>query len=99
MEDVFLLTTKKVFNLWLHFIKYFTRCDANECIKLSTIGYLCQCDRGFVLNVARSSCVDEDECRSGINCRGGRCLNTIGSFQCECPQGSQPSFDRKVFYL
>ena len=63
------------------------------------IGYSCRCNGGFILNQDGTSCIDEDECRSGIYCRGGRCLNTIGSFQCECPQGSQPSFDRKVFYL
>lgn len=49
--------------------------------------------------VARSPCVvcstlrfffviDIDECRSepGI-CRNGQCTNTIGSFECSCPQG------------
>ena len=63
------------------------------------IGYSCQCDRGFVLNLQGTSCVDDNECQSGIYCRGGRCFNTIGGFQCECPQGSLPSFDRKVFFL
>ena len=60
------------------------------------LGYTCRCDRGFHLNVGGSSCIDEDECRSGVYCRGGRCLNTLGSFTCECPLGFRPSFDRKV---
>ena len=68
-------------------------------INLIVIGYSCRCNGGFTPNQDGTSCIDEDECRSGFYCRGGRCLNTIGSFQCECPQGSQPSFDRKVFYL
>ena len=72
----------------------------NELLKKFDItGYSCQCDRGFVLNLQGTSCIDDNECRSGIYCRGGRCLNTIGGFQCECPQGSQPSFDRKVLFF
>lgn len=39
-------------------------------------------------------CTDINECVSvsGI-CRGGTCVNTVGSFQCECPFGHELSFD------
>ncbi|XP_039574541.1 latent-transforming growth factor beta-binding protein 4-like, partial [Passer montanus] len=30
---------------------------------------------------------DVDECQRGAVCAGGRCLNTDGSFQCQCPAG------------
>ncbi|KAM4754923.1 LOW QUALITY PROTEIN: latent-transforming growth factor beta-binding protein 4-like [Cyanocitta cristata] len=30
---------------------------------------------------------DVDECQRGDVCAGGRCLNTDGSFQCQCPAG------------
>lgn len=29
---------------------------------------------------------DLDECKSGP-CKNGRCINTDGSFRCECPPG------------
>lgn len=36
-----------------------------------------------------------DECReNSALCRGGRCVNTPGSFRCECAPGMELSPDR-----
>lgn len=31
--------------------------------------------------------VDVDECLDPDNCKFGQCINTDGSFRCECPYG------------
>ncbi|XP_058393999.1 fibrillin-3 [Diceros bicornis minor] len=45
------------------------------------------CARGFA-RMKGLTCDDVDECKvfPGV-CPNGRCLNTAGSFRCECPQG------------
>ena len=37
---------------------------------------------------------DVDECRDSGVCRGGQCLNTDGSFRCQCPPGFDVSADQ-----
>jgi len=33
-------------------------------------------------------CVDIDECETVVDaCKSGQCINTAGSFRCECPLG------------
>uniref|UniRef100_A0AAX7TVY4 Growth arrest-specific 6 n=1 Tax=Astatotilapia calliptera TaxID=8154 RepID=A0AAX7TVY4_ASTCA len=66
--------------------------DLNEC-KIAGVcgtarcenkegGYDCLCDIGYVYDNETKSCVDVDECETGV-CEE-ECLNTQGSFHCFC---------------
>lgn len=45
-------------------------------------------------NLSLSAPPDIDECeRNPMLCRGGTCLNTEGSYECECPAGHSLSAD------
>ncbi|KAI5722464.1 hypothetical protein M8J76_008856 [Diaphorina citri] len=52
------------------------------------------CDEGHLKNIHSGQCVDIDECEAvpGL-CRGGRCINTPGSFTCECARGKSRNPD------
>uniref|UniRef100_A0A8C9W3H0 Fibulin-1 n=1 Tax=Scleropages formosus TaxID=113540 RepID=A0A8C9W3H0_SCLFO len=68
-------------------------CPAGQ-LCINTVGsYICQrnspsCGRGYHLNEEGTRCVDVDEClgTDGV-CAGHGCVNTIGSFRCECRTG------------
>lgn len=57
----------------------------------------CMCYLGYQWNGSTSSCEDTDECITGSHdCLSpARCLNTPGSYRCECPSLVGWSFDGK----
>ena len=53
----------------------------------SVTGYTCNdCDEGFE-DDGNASCVDIDECDAGTPCVSGVCVNTEGSYTCDCGTG------------
>ncbi|XP_065565688.1 fibrillin-1-like isoform X2 [Artemia franciscana] len=50
----------------------------------------CQCHVGYRLATDGKTCIDLNECMNGqANCNPGKCMNTIGSARCICPEGYQ----------
>ncbi|MGH0134419.1 UNVERIFIED_CONTAM: hypothetical protein FKN15_030693 [Acipenser sinensis] len=68
-------------------------CESRGMLCKNLIGlYMCICPPGYVRRPNGDGCIvcssDLDECSSdpGI-CKNGQCINTDGSFRCECPFG------------
>ncbi|XP_061181064.1 uncharacterized protein LOC133189681 [Saccostrea echinata] len=51
--------------------------------KTNTSGYYCQCFEGFA---GQSCSQDIDECSPNPCLHGGRCINLIGQYQCDCSE-------------
>ncbi|CAL4061316.1 unnamed protein product, partial [Meganyctiphanes norvegica] len=72
---------------------------ANNCKFLckNLIGtFMCICPEGYQQVGMIDDCKDINECATNPNiCEHGRCINTKGSYRCECYEGFEPSRDGK----
>nr|XP_056707120.1 nidogen-2 [Euleptes europaea] len=70
-------------------------CDTTaRCQAGSGLDYACECTAGYWGD--GKECTDINECAEGISrcSRESVCVNTVGSYRCECPSGFQLAADR-----
>ncbi|XP_077180168.1 nidogen-2 isoform X2 [Paroedura picta] len=70
-------------------------CDTTaRCQVGSGLDYTCECTTGYWGD--GKECTDVNECAEGISrcSRESVCVNTVGSYRCECPSGFQLAADR-----
>ncbi|XP_036073377.1 fibrillin-1 isoform X2 [Oryzias melastigma] len=67
-------------------------CLNGRCVPLPGGSYRCECNMGFKLD-RRGECIDDDECERNP-CAHGECVNTPGSYICQCPAGFQSTATR-----
>lgn len=70
-------------------------CSSNPCRGAATCeqgphgkSYTCHCPRGYQLDSSQRDCLDVDECQDSPCPQ--ECVNTPGSFRCECWVGYEP---------
>uniref|UniRef100_A0A671W3K1 Fibrillin-1 n=1 Tax=Sparus aurata TaxID=8175 RepID=A0A671W3K1_SPAAU len=85
----FVIQTRNITNMCQ---AYRNLCLNGRCIPMPGIGYRCECNMGFKLD-GRGECIDDDECERNP-CAHGECVNTPGSYICQCPPGFQTTATR-----
>lgn len=73
-------------------------CHVHASCSANSTGYTCKCDAGYIGN--GTVCTNEDECKKENTCANSVCVDTKGSYVCQCydfsfvqpcPSGISPS--------
>ncbi|XP_019633556.1 PREDICTED: latent-transforming growth factor beta-binding protein 4-like [Branchiostoma belcheri] len=73
-------------------------CGFGRCLRVDGGGYICDCYSGYKLDSNGLKCVDMNECEElGDLCKNGKCINTAGSYVCQCHPGHAPKPDQPNF--
>ncbi|XP_044135564.1 fibrillin-1 [Bufo gargarizans] len=67
-------------------------CEEKQMTCKNLIGtFMCICGPGYQRRPNGEGCMDLNECSKPGLCENGKCLNTVGSYKCECVDGFNAS--------
>ncbi|XP_058975127.1 putative vitellogenin receptor [Musca domestica] len=69
---------------------------AAKCKMMPQSGAECICPRGFKHSLAQDVCVDIDECVEQFGVCSQMCINTLGSYRCQCDEGYMLKEDNRT---
>lgn len=91
MSDRFMMGGSRLSNIILAYSRKFSLTDTHTAGAIWISKWACLMNPLLPFNLT-----DIDECQTAGICMNGRCLNSEGSFRCECPPGLAIDLDGRV---